>query len=126
LPQAKKAQPRSVAEYLEGKPPEMAKLFRRFEGMVAACGESRSAVSRTVVCWKRKRNFCCAFILSSKRLELSIDLRRTVAHPRLMAAFHTTQTVVTHRLRVENEAQLDDSIARLVCEAYETVGPGTP
>ena len=41
------------------------------------------------------------------------------------AAFHTTKRVVTHRLRIAEDAQLDDSIAALLVEAYDDVGPGT-
>jgi hypothetical protein len=33
--------------------------------------------------------------------------------------------VVTNRLRITDADQLDDSIAALLREAYETVGPGT-
>jgi hypothetical protein len=58
-------------------------------------------------------------------LELNIDLMRTAEHPCLLAAFHTTKRVVTHRLRITEEAQLDDSVAALLAEAYEDVGPGT-
>jgi hypothetical protein len=33
--------------------------------------------------------------------------------------------VITHRLRITNASQLDDSIAALLGEAYAEVGPGT-
>jgi hypothetical protein len=34
-------------------------------------------------------------------------------------------TVFTHRLRISRESELDPRLAKLICEAYETVGPGT-
>lgn len=54
-----------------------------------------------------------------------IDLLRTAEHPLLLAAFPTTKKVVSHRLRITDMDQLDDSIAALLAEAYEEVGPGT-
>jgi hypothetical protein len=59
------------------------------------------------------------------RLELNIDLLREAEHPALIAAFQTTQCVITHRLRISEPAQLDDSIAALFAEAYEDVARGT-
>jgi len=41
-----------------------------------------------------------------------------------VAAFPTTKQVITHRLRVTDASQLDDSLEALVAEAYEEVGPG--
>jgi hypothetical protein len=42
-----------------------------------------------------------------------------------LAAFHTTKRVITHRLRITELDQLDQSVAALVAEAYDEVGPGT-
>jgi hypothetical protein len=33
--------------------------------------------------------------------------------------------VITHRLRITDESQLDDALAALLVESYEEVGPGT-
>jgi hypothetical protein len=70
------------------------------------------------------RVFAGAYV-ERRRLELNIDLLREVEHPSLIAAFHTTKRVVTHRLRITDAAELDNSIAAFVAEAYEDVGPGT-
>jgi hypothetical protein len=74
--------------------------------------------------WKRGRVFAGAYI-ERRRLELNIDLLRQAEHPMLLTAFPTTKRVITHRLRVTDEAQLDDPLAALVAEAYEEVGPRT-
>jgi hypothetical protein len=89
-----------------------------------ACGPSEPAPRSSIVYWKRNRVFVGAFI-ERGRLELNIDLFREAEHPCLLAAFKTTKRVVTHRLRITEEAELDDAIATLVAEAYEDVGPGT-
>jgi Domain of unknown function (DUF5655) len=115
----------SVDAYLEGKSPAGVALFRRFERLVERCVRSlRAAPRSSIVYWKRNRVFVGAFI-ERGRLELNIDLFREAEHPCLLAAFKTTKRVVTHRLRITEEAELDDAIATLVAEAYEDVGPGT-
>ena len=114
----------SVEAYLEGKDSAAVELFRRFQELVERCGPSEAAPRSSIVYWKRKRVFAGAFI-ERRRLELNIDLQREAEHPALIAAFHTTKRVVTHRVRITDEAQLDDSVATLLAEAYEEVGPGT-
>ena len=114
----------SVEEYLAGKSPEAVELFRRFEELIQACGPSEPAPRRSIVYWKRERVWAGAFIERS-RLELNIDLLRTATHPCLLAAFPTTKRVVTHRLRITDPEELDDSIQALLQEAYDDVGPGT-
>ena len=37
---------------------------------------------------------------------------------------NTAKRVITHRIRVTEADQLDDSLEALVAEAYEDVGPG--
>jgi hypothetical protein len=50
---------------------------------------------------------------------------REAEHPCVIAAFPTTKRVITHRLRITDSSQLDDSVGALVAEAYRDVGPGT-
>ena len=99
-------------------------MFRSFEEQVGSCGPSGPAPRSSIVYWKRERVFAGAFI-QNKRLELNIDLLREAQHELLLAAFPTTKRVITHRLRITDPEQLDDSIAELLAEAYEAVGPGT-
>jgi hypothetical protein len=101
-----------------------AALFARFQAMVEACGPSEVAPRRTITYWKRARVFAGAWT-ERGRLELNVDLLREAEHPTKLAAFHHTQRVLTHRLRVTEPEQLDVALAALLREAYETVGPGT-
>jgi hypothetical protein len=114
----------SVEAYLEGKNADAIELFRRFEELVESCGPSEPAPRRSIVYRKRER-VCAGAYIERGRLELNIDLLREAEHPRLLAAFHTTKRVVTHRLRITDADQLDDSIQALLQEAYDDVGPGT-
>jgi hypothetical protein len=62
---------------------------------------------------------------NGKKLELNIDLLREVDHPRNLAVIPHTERVLTHRMRVTEADQLDDSIADMLRESYAEVGPGT-
>jgi hypothetical protein len=117
-------QPKSVDEYLQGQDPAAVELFRRFQGLVERCGPSEVAARSSIVYWKRNRIFAGAFI-KSRRLELNIDLLREADHPTMLAHVPHTKRVITHRLRITEPGQLDDSLAALVAEAYRFVGPGT-
>jgi hypothetical protein len=114
----------SIEAYLEGKDDGAVALFRRFERLVDACGPCEAAPRSSIVYWKRARVFAGAYI-ERRRLELNVDLLRQAQHPCLLAAFNTTKQVVTHRLRITDEEQLDGPLAALVAEAYRDVGPGT-
>ena len=116
--------PGTIDDYLADKDRDASRLFRRFEALVASCGPSEAAPSRTIVFFKRRRVFAGGFV-RGKRLEIVIDLLRPVNHPCLIASFASTKRVTSHRLRITSGDQLDDSIVSLLREAYETVGPGT-
>jgi hypothetical protein len=114
----------TVEEYLSDKRPEAVELFRRFASMCDACGESEVVPRKSIVYWRRARIWAGAFC-NGKKLELNIDLLREVDHPHSLAVIPHTERVLTHRLRVTEPAQLDDSIAVMLREAWATVGPGT-
>lgn len=99
-------------------------LADRFRALAANLPETVESIARTEVRFKRQRTYAALFI-RSHRLEVAIDLLREVHHPLLRAAFPTTLRVITHRLYFEHPDQIDDVVADLVREAYETVGPGT-
>jgi len=113
----------SVEAYLAGRDPGAVAFFRKFEELVEACGPVVPAPSKTVVYWKRNRVFAGAHV-NGGRLELVIDLLREAEHPLRLAAFNTTKRVITLRLRITDADELDESIAALLQEAYDDVGPG--
>jgi hypothetical protein len=113
-----------VEGYLADKSPEGAELFRVFQRLVDACGPSEPSVSQTVVYFKRNRVFCGGFV-RGKRLEIVVDLLRKAEHPCLIGTFPSTKKVVSHRLRITDLGQLDQTLAALLAEAYTDVGPGT-
>ncbi|QNG21269.1 hypothetical protein G4H71_01280 [Rhodococcus triatomae] len=111
--------------YLADQDPDAVRRLLTFRTMVTDLGDDiEERVHRTEVAWARTRVFAAAFIYSS-RLEVAVDLLRRVHHPQLRDAFPTTQKVVTHRLTITEDEQLDDVLAGMLAEAYESVGPGT-
>jgi hypothetical protein len=99
-------------------------LFQQFAALVAGCGASEIVPRTSIVYWRRSRIWAGAFC-NGRRLELNIDLLREVDHPLNLAVIPHTGRVLTHRMRVTEQEQLDDSVASMLREAYETVGPGT-
>ena len=110
----------TVDEYLADKNADAVQLLRRFEAMCPGHADPK----KSIVYWRRERVFAGAFC-NGRRLELNIDLLREADHPLNIAVFPTTKRVFTHRLRIVEIAQLDDSIGVLLQEAYDEVGPGT-
>ena len=114
----------AVDAYLDDKDADGARLFRAFRKKALAAGpEVEEKVSRTMVAWKGKRTFATAYV-KGRYLEASIDLTRTVEHPHLKAAFHTTKTVVTHRFTLERGETVDAKMSGWLKEAWRTVAPG--
>lgn len=109
----------TIDEYLAGKDPDATERLLQFRNLVLACGEVDERVHRAEIAWARTRVFAGAFIYAS-RLEIALDLRRRVHHPRLREAFPTTASVITHRLTITAHHQLDDSLVELLTEAYDT------
>ena len=99
------------------------KLLSAYRNLALSMGaDVEERVSRTEVAFARTRIFTSGFILSH-RLEIAVDLVREVTHPLLLAAFATTKSVITHRLRLRTLADLA-SVEDLIAESYDTVGPG--
>jgi hypothetical protein len=113
----------TLEEYLADKRPEAAELFRRFADLADACGESEIVPRKSIVYWKGGRIWAGAFC-NGRNLELNIDLLREVEHPLNLAVIPHTKRVLTHRMRVTALEQLDGSVASMLREAHETVGPG--
>jgi hypothetical protein len=98
-------------------------LLSAFRSAVRMLPDVEERISRTEIAFARTRVFASGF-LKSHRLELAVDLLRTIEHPLLLQAFHTTQKVITHRLTLTSADQLE-SVLPLLAEAHDTVGPGT-
>ena len=98
-------------------------LISAYRRECLALGDVDEQVHATEVQYKLARIFTSAYI-KSHYLEVSVDLLREAKHPQLRLAFHTTKKVITHRLTLTTASQVE-SLAPLLKEALDTVGPGT-
>ena len=98
-------------------------LLAAFRATCLALPETEERVSRTEAAYAVRRIYASGYV-RTHLLELAVHLRHEVPHPLLRQAFATTRTVVTHRLRIETLDELA-SVADLITEAHDTVGPGT-
>ena len=113
-----------ITAYTAGKNTAAVALLHKVRDKVLALGPIDERVHPSEVAWAGKRVFTSAFIVSN-RLELAIDLLRTVEHQQLREAFATTKKVTTHRFWFDDAAQIDNAIFGWIAEAHDTVGPGT-
>jgi hypothetical protein len=114
----------AVDTFLKDKDPHGSELLRRVRTLAMEAGPNvRERVSRSLVGWSAKRSFATAYV-KGRYLELSIDLRQEIAHPRLRAAFATSAAVITHRFTFGPDHRVDARIGALLKEAHDTVGPG--
>ena len=111
-------------EFTRGLNDEDGELVKMYRDAALALDGVAERVHRSEVQYVRARIFTAGFI-KSHRLEIAIDLLRSVEHPLLRASFPTTQRVLTHRFTVSSSDEFDGSIRSLLEEAYETVGMGT-
>ena len=98
-------------------------LISAFRDAALALPGTVERVHRTEVAFAVERVFASGFI-KSHRLEIAVDLLRTLPHPLLLQAFPTTKRVITHRLTLTEVEQLE-SVLPMLDEAHRTVGPGT-
>ena len=111
------------AQYSSGFTDADTALVDRMREIVDPLDGVTENVTVTQVTWKRTRIFTSGYI-KSHNVEVAIDLLRTENHPLLKAAFPTSKQIITHRFTIHSLEEFDDSIAALVVEAWETVGPG--
>lgn len=102
--------------------PNARRLYARFEQMIAACGEYHVAPAKTRIAFLGRVRFAGITSLSEDGMTCAFALPRAVKSPR----FSKVQEVVpgwwVHRLRVTDEAQLDDEMQAWLRQAYRLMG----
>lgn len=113
----------SVERHLADKPNDVVDLYDRFVSLVAACGPFSSNVTKTAIAFKGTyRGFAGAKPRRSS-LDGFLDLQRKVTDERFRRVSPYTKRLFVHQFRITSAAQLDDSFAAWVEEAYQ-VGCG--
>ncbi len=108
----------TVDELFEGKSDYIRELFDRFREIVEACGLVKVLPYRDMVGFMVRVRFAAA-VPKTRWLDVAMWLQRRVDNDR----FHKIETLSpnthTHVLRITDIEQLDDQVAKWVCEAYE-------
>jgi hypothetical protein len=114
----------TVERHLEAGSERGRALFRRFEQLVAACGEFTHAVSKTTVTFKGPRRGFAGARPQGDRLVGYFDVARRIEDPRIRSAAPYQKDLFVHHFRIDDEAQLDEEFAAWIADAYEQVGCG--
>jgi hypothetical protein len=113
----------SVARHLDDKPHVVVDLYERFVALVAGCGPFSLSVTKTAIAFKGTRRGFAGAKPRPSSLDGFLDLQREVRDKRFLRVSPYTKSLFVHQFRITDAAQLDDSFAALVEEAYQ-VGCG--
>jgi hypothetical protein len=97
--------------------PNVRRLFRKFAGMVRACGPSTMLPQKTRVVFMTRVRFVAVYP-RKRALEIGIELSARHPHPRFHKIETYSRLMHGHYLRIENENQLDAQVQRWLRESY--------
>jgi hypothetical protein len=113
----------TVEDHLRDKPDAVRMLFEAFEQLVDRCGAYERTVTKTAIAFKGSvRGFAG---VTPRRADLTgfLDLTEQRHEPPFTRVTPYTKRLWVHRFVVGDVAQLDDTFAARVAEAY-AVGQG--
>jgi hypothetical protein len=114
----------SVERHLADKPDAVVDLYRRFVALVAESGPHTVSVTKTAIAFKGARRGFAGAKPRTSSLDGFLDLQRRVDDDeRILRVSPYTKRLFVHQFRVTDAAQLDDTFAGWVREAY-LVGQG--
>ena len=113
----------TIERHLDGKPAEIAELYRRFIALVAECGPFTYRVSKTAITLKGSRRGFAGAKPAERWLDGYLDLQRELRDPRIRYASPYTKRLFVNQFRITSPEQLDRDFAGWVREAYD-VGDG--
>jgi hypothetical protein len=113
----------TVERHLADKPRSVVDLYERFIAIVAACGPHTVGVTKTAIAFKGTRRGFAGAKPRNNSLNGFLDLQHKVRDERFLRVSPYTKSLFVHQFRITDVAQLDDSFAAWVEEAYQ-VGQG--
>jgi len=100
--------------------PHVFELFQKFRRMVKDCGRSTMIPQKTRVVFMVRMRFAGATVRRS-HLRIGLILERPLPpEPRLVETLAAAPRCYAHYFRIERADQLDESIAALIREAYDS------
>jgi hypothetical protein len=121
--QVESAEEWTVQRQLADKPKAVVELYKRFAGMLTACGPYTVNVTKTAIAFKGTHRGFAGAKPRKTSLDGFLDLQREVRDQRILRVSPYTKRLYVHQFRITSAEQLDDSFAALVEEAYQ-VGCG--
>jgi hypothetical protein len=113
----------TIDDHLAGQPESSVALFHRFVELVAGNGPYICTVSKTTVGFKGTRRGFAGARPTARGLVGFLDLQRVVSDRRIKSTAPYTKRLFVHQFRIAELADLDDTFAGLIAEAY-AVGQG--
>jgi hypothetical protein len=113
----------TVDDHLAGQPPASVALFHCFVDVLAGNGPYICVVHKTTIGFKGTRRGFAGARPTSRGLVGFLDLQRIVADRRITSVAPYTKRLYVHHFRLTAMADLDETFAGLVAEAY-AVGQG--
>ena len=121
--QVESAEEWTVERQLADKPKAVVDLYRRFVRLMTACGPYTVSVTKTAIAFEGIHRGFAGAKPRKASLDGFLDLQREVQDERFLRVSPYTKSLYVHQFRIISAAQLDDSFAALVEEAYQ-VGCG--
>jgi hypothetical protein len=121
----------TVERHLADQPDASVALYHRFVALVATCGPFEYVVSKTTVTFRGTRRGFAGARPDRQGVRGYLDLQRVINDPRITTATPYTTRLFVHHFRIREAADLDETFAGWVAEAYavgagEHLGGSTP
>ena len=121
--QMESAEEWTVKRQLAGKPKAVVDQYERFVRLLTACGPYTVSVTKTAIAFTGTHRGFAGAKPRKDSLDGFLDLQREVQDERFLRVSPYTKSLYVHQFRIVSAAQLDDSFAVLIEEAYQ-VGCG--
>jgi Domain of unknown function (DUF5655) len=102
--------------------PRALQFYRRFEQMIAACGEYHIAPAKTRIAFLGRVRFAGITSVSEKGMTCAFALPHPLKSPRFVKVEETVPGWWIHRLRITELDQLDDAVQSWLLDAYRLMG----
>lgn len=113
----------SVEDHLRDKPEASLVMWHAFVELIRRCGEFTVSPSKSTVTFKGVRRGFAGARPDQRGLVGYLDLQREVRDDRITNVSPYTARLFVHQFRITDPAQLDETFAGWVAEAY-AVGEG--
>jgi hypothetical protein len=106
-----------VAAHFRGKPAQRKHTWDRWLAVARACGPVRAYAQKSRIVIQARVRFAGA-VVRAGYLDAGLWLRRRVDHPRLRRVDDFGRLGYVHHFRLESPFEIDESLERLMQEAY--------